>query len=131
MGARYITGEEILRLHFKVIDDYGGSHGVRSESRLRSVIEAPRQEIFGVEQYLTLEEKAAVYARNIIGDHPFADGNKRTGITVASIFLMRNGVHLTATPKELEDFAVHVATDHLSIEDISAWLKAHSQTGQD
>jgi death-on-curing protein len=67
-----------------------------------------------------------VYARNIIGDHPFTDGNKRTGVTVAAIFLSRNGVQLTATTKELEDFAVQVAVDHLSIEDIAAWLEQHS-----
>ena len=127
MSTQYLSGEEILRLHFKVIDDYGGSHGVRSESRLKSVIEAPQQVLFGAEQYPTLAEKAAVYIRNIIGDHPFADGNKRTGITVAGVFLLRNSVQLTATPKELEDFAVRVAVEHLSIEDIAAWLDVHTQ----
>jgi death-on-curing protein len=124
--TRYFSAEEILRLHFRVIEDYGGSHGVRDEGRVKSVIQAPQQEAFGVEQYVTVYEKAAVYARNIIGDHPFTDGNKRTGVTVAAIFLSRNGVQLTATTKELEDFAVQVAVDHLSIEDIAAWLEQHS-----
>lgn len=127
--VRYVTIEEVLRLHFQLIEDYGGSHGVRDENRLASVIEAPRQEVFGAEQYPTLYEKAAVYMRNIIGDHPFSDGNKRTGITVAGVFLLRNKTYLTVSPKELEDFAVSVATDHLDVDAIATWLSAHSQNG--
>src|SRR5690606_21874800 len=100
----YSSAEEILFLHFNVIQDFGGRHGVRDEGRVKSVVEAPKLEAFGVEQYKTIHEKAAVYMRNIIADHPFVDGNKRTGVTVAGIFLNRNGYSLTATPKELEDF---------------------------
>lgn len=118
--------EEILRLHFQVIVDYGGSHGVRDESRLQSVVDAPKQSVFGQDQYKTVHEKAAVYTRNIIGDHPFTDGNKRTGITVAGVFLIRNGYRLTASPKELEDFAVRVAVDRLDVAAISVWLKVHT-----
>ena len=127
--AHYLNIEEILRLHFQVIQDYGGSHGVRDHGRLKSVFEAPRQQVFGVEQYPTVCEKAAVYVRNIIGDHPFSDGNKRTGITVAGVFLQRNQLRLIATPKELEDFAVSVAVNHLDVEAIAAWLKAHTVSG--
>ncbi len=123
---RYLTAEEILHLHFQVIEDFGGSHGVRSESRLLSVISAPQQVIFGEEQYPGVFDKAAVYMRNIIGDHPFVDGNKRTAVTVCGIFLARNGARFMATPGELEDFAVHVATDHLDVPAIAAWLTTHS-----
>lgn len=123
----YLEVEEILMLHHGVIEDFGGSHGVRDESRLLSVIEAPHQTAFGAEQYQTVYEKAAVYMRNIIGDHPFADGNKRTGVTVAGVFLLRNGIRLTAMPHKLEDFAVSVATDHLSVDDIASWLQNHSK----
>lgn len=124
---RYINLEEILRLHFQVIEEYGGSHGVRDEGRLQSVIEAPMQSVFGRDQYETLYEKAAVYFRNIITDHPFYDGNKRSGVTVGVIFLMRNGLKLTATPKELEDFAVQVAVGHLEISEIATWLEERSK----
>jgi death on curing protein len=120
--------EEILRLHFQVIEDYGGSHGVRSEERLKSVVLAPQQEVFGVEQYPDILEKAAVYMRNIIGDHAFTDGNKRSGVTVAGVFLLRNGITQTAMPKELEDFAVRVAVEHLDVPTIAAWLRAHSKS---
>lgn len=123
----YLSIEEILQLHYHIIEDYGGAHGVREERRLLSVIEAPRQEVFGVEQYPTVHEKAAVYMRNIVADHPFFDGNKRTAITVGTIFLAYNDISLTATPKQLEDFAVEIATDHLDIPLIAAWLKEHTK----
>ncbi len=123
---QYISLEEILRIHFQVIEDYGGSHGVRDEGRLKSVVNAPKQEVFGLEQYSSLFDKAAVYLRNIIGDHPFSDGNKRTAITICGIFLSRNGKQLNASPKNLEEFTISVATKHLSIKDISNWLQNNS-----
>ncbi len=125
--TKYLTVEEILLLHFKLIEDFGGSHGIRDESRIKSLEESPKQEVFGQEQYPTVFDKAAVYIRNIIGDHPFSDGNKRTAITVGGIFLKRNNVSLNSTPRELEDFAVKVATDHLDIQTIAAWLKEHTK----
>jgi len=123
--TRYLTLKEILRLHFQVIEDFGGSHGIRDENRLLSVVESPAQEVFGQEQYPSLFEKAAVYTRNIIGDHPFADGNKRTAITCAGIFLMRNGLQLSATSSELEDFAVRIAVEKPSLDAMAGWFKDH------
>lgn len=123
MNFKYIDLEEILRIHFQLIEDFGGSHGVRDEGRLKSVIDAPKQEVFGKEQYCTVFEKAAVYIRNIVGDHPFSDGNKRTAVTVCGIFLMRNSKKLSAKPEDLEGFAVKVATDHLGIQEIARWLE--------
>lgn len=124
--TRFLTAEEILRLHFLLVEDYGGSHDVRAVGRVQSVVEAPHLKAFGVEQYPGVFLKAAVYMRNIIGDHPFTDGNKRTGLTVAGVFLTRNGYRQTASPKELEDFAVQVAVERLSVEQIASWLEHHS-----
>ncbi len=115
-----------MRLHHELINDFGGLHGVRDEKRLQAVCASPTQNIFGEDQYKTLHEKTAVYARNIIGDHPFLDGNKRAGITTMAVFLLRNGVKLTAESKELEDFAVQIAVEHLCIDDIAIWLEQHS-----
>jgi len=126
---KYLGVEEVLLLHFKIIEDFGGSHGVRDEGRLQSVVSAARQVIFGEEQYKGSHTKAAVYLHNIIGDHPFTDGNKRTGITTAAIFLSRNRVNLTASPRQLEDFAVQVVVEHLDIPTIAEWLKDHSKQG--
>ncbi len=126
MSFKYVSLEEILRLHFQLIEDFGGSHGVRDESRLRSVVDAPKQSAFGKEQYPTVFEKAAVYMRNIVGDHPFSDGNKRTAVTVCGIFLMRNGKDLKAAPKDLEEFTVAVVTKHLNIAEIAHWFERNT-----
>ncbi len=123
----FLTPEDILYAHYRLIKDFGGSHGVRDEKRLSSVIATPRQQAFGAEQYPGVFEKAAVYARNITGDHPFVDGNKRCGISCASVFLMKNGHVLVANPKELEDFAVKIAVDRLGVSEIAKWLETHSR----
>jgi death-on-curing protein len=122
----YLSLEEILRLHFQIVEDFGGSHGVRDEGRLISVVNVPSQVVFGQEQYKTVFDKAAVYIRNIIADHAFIDANKRTAITAGAIFIMRTEHQLIAKPQELEDFAVRVATDHLDIAAIASWLEGHS-----
>lgn len=125
--TKYLTEQEILLAHFKLIERYGGSHGTRDLERIKSAVAAPAQEVFGQEQYPDIFEKAAVYVRNIIGDHPFADGNKRTGITVAVMFLLQNGQKFNAKLGELENFAVQVAVKKLEIPEIAAWLKAHAK----
>ena len=126
MNLNYLSLEEILRLHFQLIEDFGGSHGMRDENRLKSVVQAPKQKIFGKEQYPSVFEKAAVYLRNIIGDHPFSDGNKRTAVTTCGVFLIRNSKKLTASSKDLEDFALAVATEHVDIDQIAQWLIEHT-----
>ena len=123
----YLSAEDILLLHHQLIEDFGGSHGIRDENRLKAVVAAPRQEAFGVEQYSTVFEKAAVYARNLIADHLFVDGNKRTGITSVSILLMRCSYLLTAKPKELEDFAVQIAVEKCDISEIAAWFEKNTK----
>ncbi len=127
MSVKYLSLEEILRLHFQLVEDFGGSHGVRDERRLISVVGAPKLEAFGVEQYPSIYDKAAVYFRNIIGDHPFVDGNKRSAVTVYGIFLRRNDKRLTASQKELEDFTLRAANEHLEITEIAEWLKGHTR----
>lgn len=124
---RYLSAEEILLTHFKLIERYGGSHRTRDIDRLKSVVAAPKQAVFGTEQYPDIFEKAAVYVHNIIGDHPFVDGNKRTGITIGIMFLQLNGKKFAARRGELEDFAVQVAIEHLHVTAIAAWLKEHSK----
>lgn len=115
-------------IHIQIIDASGGSQGVRDRGRLESALAALKQEVFGEEPYPTIFEKAAVLLRGVIADHPFVDGNKRTGMMAALVFLNANNCDTSLlADKELEDFAVQVAVEHLEIPVIAAWLKAHSK----
>jgi death-on-curing protein len=64
--------------------------------------------------------------RGIIADHPFYDGNKRTGTLAGLTLLELNNLRVAAVKGEIEDFAVQVAVEHLMVEQISAWLQAHT-----
>jgi death-on-curing protein len=125
---KWLNLEDIELIHMQIIDASGGSQGVRSRGRIESVIASMRQEVFSEELYPTIFEKAAVLLRGIVADHPFIDGNKRTGTMSALIFLNLNGYDTSAlSDKELEDFAVRAAVERLEIPVIAAWLKSKSQ----
>ena len=109
-----------------VIDETGGLHGVRDYRLIPSLENSPKQKIFGKELYETAFDKAAVYIRDIIKNHAFLDGNKRTGMTCAIVFLENNNFIFKAKEGEIEKFALKVATKNFEISFISEWLKKHS-----
>lgn len=123
----YLSSEEILLIHYKLIERFGGRHGTRDLERVKSAAIAPAQAAFGREQYPDVFLKTAVYARNIILDHLFIDGNKRTGMAAAAMFLKRNGFSFVAKKGELEDFAAKVASKKPNIEEIATWFRSHSK----
>ena len=123
----YLSLEDILETHSFVIDETGGSHGLRDRGALLATIALPAQTAFGQELYPTIFIKAAVYARNIISSHPFIDGNKRTGMTTAIVFLEDNGYVALAKKGEVEKFALAIIEEKLDIEAIATWLKRHSK----
>lgn len=123
----YLTKEQILLIHSIIIEETGGSHGLRDREALLSLDVLPRQKFGGKELYTGVFAKAAVYIRNITMSHPFVDGNKRTGITAASVFLENNGYKVIAEKGEVEKFALDVIKKRLEINDIADWLKEHSR----
>lgn len=124
---KYLTEAQILLIHSIIIDETGGMHGIRDRRALLSLENAPRQKIFGKELYLSMFEKAAIYARDIIMNHPFLDGNKRTGMASAAVFLEHNGHVLEAREGEIEAFAVRIIRERLEIRNIAAWLKKRAK----
>lgn len=124
---RYLTVRELLLIHSLLIDESGGSHGVRDRNGIEAVIVLPQQSAFGKELYPTLFKKAAVYIRGIIQSHPFVDGNKRTGMAAANAFLELNGYEIVARRGEIYHFALRVAKEHLSLETIEQWIRYHSK----
>ena len=95
-----------------------------------SLENAPRQKAFGKELYPTIFSKAALYARDIIMNHPFLDGNKRTGIVAASVFLENNGYRFVGNEGEVERFALNIIRNKLEVDIIAGWFKKHSQRTQ-
>ncbi|MBI5420800.1 MAG: type II toxin-antitoxin system death-on-curing family toxin [Parcubacteria group bacterium] len=126
-SVRYLTITNMLLIHSMLIDEIGGLHGIREHSILAGLENAPKQHVFGKELYPTLHDKAAVYARTIIQNHPFLDGNKRTGMTAAFVFLKNNGYKSTAERGEIEKGALEIIEKRLDIEAIASWLKHHSK----
>lgn len=123
---RYLTEKQILFIHSAAIDETGGLHGVREHHAILSLAALPRQKLFGKELYPKIFEKAAVYARNIISGHPFLDGNKRTAMLCASIFLEDNGYKITAPEGGVEKFALQIVNKKLDIPQIAEWFKDNS-----
>lgn len=124
---KHLTKEQVLLIHSMLIDETGGSHGVRDYHAILSLEELPRQSVFGKELHTTIFEKSAVLARNIIMSHPFVDGNKRTGMTVAFVFLENNGYEIDVKEGKIEAFALSIVKDRLSIEDIAKWFGKNSK----
>jgi len=118
--------EQLIELHVLVVRATGGSDGLRDLGRLESALATQTQAVFGEELYVDIYGKAAALIRGIIQDHPFVDGNKRTGMLTGLTFLELNGSKLTIQRGELEDFAVQVATEQLDVPLIAAWLHAHT-----
>ncbi len=110
-----------------VIDETGGLHGVRDQHLLLTLEDLPQQKAFGKELYAGIFIKAAVYARSIIQNHPFLDGNKRTAMLVAGTFLEDNGYTVIAEEGEIEKLAVDIATKKYDLEAIAEWFKKHSK----
>ena len=122
----YLTAEQVLFLHARLIEETEGSHGVRDVALLESAVARPQATFDGVDLYPDLFCKAAALMDSLIRNHPFVDGNKRPGITAAALFLRQNGRYLTATNSELEAFTLYVTESRPDVSEIATWLKTHS-----
>lgn len=123
---RYLTLEEVLVLHDYQIIRFGGSHGLISLPLLESALTRPKTNISGMEMYASVFEKAAVLAFSIIKNHPFLDGNKRTGLHAALTFIELNGFNVKMSSKVLVKLGLDIANNVLDISDAVALFKKYS-----
>ena len=98
---------------------------MRDVGLLESAVARPQATFDGDDLYPDLYSKAAALMDSLIRNHPFVDGNKRVGITAAGIFLVRNGLSLTAANEEVEQFTLRVAQGIVPVEQIAAWFAQH------
>lgn len=116
MNPLFLELDEVLEIHHREIQTYGGSFEIRDEGLLKSAIAQPRSGGFGVEFFHEdLVAMAAAYLFHIAQNHSFEDGNKRTGLAAALIFLKMNGVTLTRREAPiLEEATLAVASGRVS-----------------
>ena len=119
------TKHQILLLHEHLIRETGGSHGIRDEGMLESALSAPFQEFQSFSPYPTLWQKAARLGYGVIMNHPFVDGNKRSGVRAMLTLLLLNGIELEYTQQELSEIILHVAAGESGYEDLLAWILKH------
>ncbi len=120
---KYLELDEVLRIHERMIVQYGGSFGILNQGALESSLAAPQQTMFGEELYPDLASKAAILFFLLVKNHPFMDGNKRTAFACLLRFLNVNGYVLDATEDELYRFTIDVATSVLDKEQVTEWIR--------
>jgi len=125
--VKYLNPSQVLAIHYKMVKLFGGSHGLRDVGLLESAVFRPQASFDGKDLYLTIFDKAAALLQSLLKNHPFVDGNKRTALTSAGIFLKINGYNLINAHKEEVEFAVKVDNQNLTLKEISAWLEKHSK----
>ena len=121
---RYLSLNEALELHERIIAQTGGSSGLREVGGLESALAQPRMTFGGAELYPTIAEKAATLGFSIIQNHPFVDGNKRTGHAAMEIFLILNGYELDKSVNEQETVILQVASGLLTRSAFANWVNS-------
>jgi death-on-curing protein len=125
--VEYLTVNEVLLLHARVIQRTGGSRGVRDMGLLESALARPRATFGGADLYPDLWTKAAALAHSLAQNHPFVDGNKRVALAAMGILLELNGCWLTASNEDAAAFIQRLVTGGIGIEETAAWLRTHSE----
>jgi len=120
----WLTEEDCLAFHDKLLARFGGAGGVRDHGLLLSALARPRH-VFAYESP-SLFDLAAVYAHGIVKNHPFVDGNKRTGLLAAALFLEANGARFQATEEDAVVQTLALAAGAIGLTDFAAWLTSVS-----
>lgn len=120
-----LSKKQILMLHTQLIQQTGGSEGVRDYNLLDSALETPFQSFGGDELYPTIQAKAARLGYGLIKNHCMIDGNKRIGTHSMLVFLALNGIELKYMQKELYETILDVAAGKIEYEDLLQWVLDH------
>jgi death-on-curing protein len=121
----WLDRADCLAIHEMMLAQHGGLAGVRDEGLLESALAKP-QNLFAYGSP-TLTKMAASYAAGIVLNHPFLDGNKRTGFILAATFLELNGPVLTASEESVVKKTLALAAGELKESGYAVWLKANSR----
>jgi death-on-curing protein len=123
--VRYLTLSEVLEVHRQVMAQSGGAEGLMHLPALESALAQPQMTFGGEDLYPTLVDKAAALGYALIQNHPFLDGNKRTGHAAMEVFLVLNGYEICAPVDEQEHVILQVAASEIDREEFTTWLRTH------
>lgn len=121
----WIDERDALALHDRLLALHGGAEGLRDHGLLKSAL-ARAQQHFAYAESPNLFEMAAAYTGGIVGNHPFVDGNKRTGFVVGILFLELNGYRFAASEEEATRAVLELASGNLDEAGYTAFLRANS-----
>ncbi|MGB8852462.1 MAG: type II toxin-antitoxin system death-on-curing family toxin [Pirellulales bacterium] len=120
----WVTEEDCLSFHDKLLARFGGAAGVRDQGLLASALARPLHRF--AYEHASLFDLAATYAHGIVKNYPFIDGNKRTGFLAAAVFLEANGVRFHASEEDAVVKTLALAAGAIGVEEFAAWLKSVS-----
>jgi len=126
---RYPTYSELIFINGKILDDSAmmtGKKKVRDLDLLLAAEQRPQASAFGQDAYPTLKEKAAVLLHSVARNHPFADGNKRTGTVAALFLLITNGENVRWNQQSALDRIVNLAEGRTKPAAFSQWLQTEA-----
>ena len=119
--------DDVLKLHEASIDYYGGAKGIRDLGLLESAIARPFQTFGGEDLYPTAFEKAAALGESLIINHPFIDGNKRTGFLGIVTLLFEFKFSVNANKVDAYNFTIQISTGEIKFDEIVVWLKNNTE----
>lgn len=114
---------EVLEIHQLAIRDFGGTNGLRDEAALQAALARPFNGFGETAFYPTIEEKASAVIESIVCNHPFLDGNKRTGYLLMQFILGEEGKVAKATQKEKYEFVIKIASGKMKYDKILQWVR--------
>jgi death-on-curing protein len=120
---QFLDVDDVLAIHAEALAAFGGSSGVRDAGLLASAVAVPRATFGGELLHEDLFAMAAAYAFHIAQNQPFVDGNKRTAILAAIVFLDLNGVEIPEATDDLYDAMIGIAERRLGKDDVAAVLR--------
>ena len=121
-----ITKSQVIKMQNILIQQTGGSKGIRDEGLLESALNTPFQTFDKEELYKTIPAKAAKLCYFIINNHAFVDGNKRIGILTMLVFLEMNSINIKCTDDELIELGLGLADGRIKEEELLGWILDHS-----
>lgn len=123
---KYLSIDEVLAIHYEVIETIGGRKGIHDFTLLHSAVERPKATFAGKDLYESIFEKAAVLLDSLILNHAFKDGNKRTAYVACIRFLYINKYKLNIKKKELIRFILKIESKKIKVQHISYLIEKHS-----